>query len=107
MACNPPGPRAGIVRVQQERFHYGGEAIGVFPEQQVPQPGEGDQAGAGDAASQQLGVTRVHDGVGAAVHHEGAGLDPTLPQPPSVAGPGHRLGRQNLLVHRPRALHLH
>jgi hypothetical protein len=46
----PADLRPGVVCVEQERRHDGGEAGGVFPEQQVTQPGEGDQAGTGDAA---------------------------------------------------------
>ena len=45
----PASLRPGIVGVQQERCHSGGEAAGVFPEQQVAKSGEGHQLGAGDA----------------------------------------------------------
>ena len=101
-----PGGLTGRRLGEQKRCHRVGEAIRVFPEEQMAQLRDRHQPGTRDAVREQLSVARVDDGVRAAVQDQRACLNARLPQAPRVPCSRGSLGRPGAAVGRPGALEL-
>ena len=97
------GLDAPIVTGKQEGCHRIGEAVRVFPEQQMTKAGKGDEPGIRDSPGEKPRVARVDHGVRVAVHDQRARLDARLPQLARVPRSRASLGRQEPGIRGPRA----